>query len=363
MRTFIRPLAAHAVSAGLLSLLIVSGARGADWTDTQGKTFKADAIEALGPFAVFAEKPTVGRCLPVQALPLSELARFSVAAKNHAPRTGDWAQAKSALTAELRGHLEKMEQQKLVPCKVDGRPEPLVLVVLFLNKDAGDTWKLLWGSMEPIGKLAQLPPGLVECVAYGVNYLPQEWASAVKDANAPWSLVRIDDEPALKTLGEFVPRKGYRAVAFSRDGVPLFGAFDPDEDAVKEFWKKVASFVALLEPGNPFAWRPMAYYRTAEQIAAHPTGRVEPELIGYAIRPGSLARHNLRTFDASLKVSPDGVVSAVTDIKSKTAIPSKLHEAVVAALKKAVLVPALENGQPVESEFVYRFRDENPTTR
>ncbi|MBI2513299.1 MAG: hypothetical protein HYV96_15080 [Opitutae bacterium] len=361
MRKFFRASVIGALSAAALILLPANLAHGEEWTDTQGKTFKGTAVEALGPFAVFAEQPTVGRCLPVQALPLAELARFSVAAKNHPPRADDWAEAKSALTAELRGHLEKMQQQKLVPFAVDGRPEPAVVVMVFLNKDAGDTWKLLWGSMEPIGKLAQLPPGFVECIAYGKNYSPSEWLSAIKDAGAPWSLVRIDDEPALTTLGEFVPRKGYRAVAFNRDGVPLFGAFDPDEDAVKEFWKKVAGFVAMLEPANPFSWRSRAYLRTAEKIAAHPGGRVEPELIGHAIRPGSLARTNIRAFDATLKVSVDGIVSEVAGLTSEANISPKLHEAIVTTLKKAVFVPALENGRPVASEFVYRFRDEKPT--
>lgn len=358
MTAFIRSFATRALSAGVLAFLTVSSARGAEWTDIQGKTFKGDAVEALGPFAVFSEAPTVGRCLPVQALPVEELARFTAAAKTRAPRATDWAHATSALTAELRGHLEKVEQQKLVPCVVDGRPEPTLVVVLFLNNEAGDTWKLLWGSMEPIGKLAQAAPGLVACVGYGVNYRTQGWLETVKDAGAPWSLVKLDDQPALKKLEDFVPRQGYRAVAFNRDGVPLFGTIDPDEDAVKEFWKKVAAFVALLDPTNPFSWRPRAYLRTAEQIAAHPTGHVDAELIGYAIRPGSLARQNIRAFDATLKVADDGAVSEVTDLKSETAVPPKLHEAIVAALKKAVLVPALENGQPVESEFVYRFRDE-----
>jgi len=173
--------------------------------------------------------------------------------------------------------------------------------------------------------------------------------------------VKLNDQPLLKTLNQFVPLKGYRAVAFNRDGVPLFGAFDPDEDAVKEFWKKVAGFVTLLEPANPLSWRPRAYLRTAEQIAAHPAGRVEPELVGYAIRPGSLARQNIRSFDATLKISADGVVSEATDLKSETPIPPKLQDAIVTTLRKAVFVPAFEAGQPVASEYVYRFREESET--
>lgn len=361
MKNLIRALSPGALVACLLCSLLPGRAQAAEWTDAQGKTFKAEAVEVLGPFVIFSERATVGRCLPVQALPLPELARFTTAVKSRAPRAADWAHATGALTAELRGHLEKVEQQKLVPCVVDGRPEPAVVIVLFFNKEAGDTWKLFWGSMEPMGKLAKLEPGLVECVGYGVNYRPNGWLDTVKDAAAPWSLVKLDDRPVLKTLAQFVPRDGYYAVAFNRDGVPLFGALDPDEDTVKEFWKKVGGFVAMLEPTNPFSWRPQAYLRTAEQIAAHPSGRIEPELIGHAIRPGSLARQNIRAFDATLKVSAEGTVSEVLDLKSETAIPPKLHEAIVTTLKKAVLVPALENGTPVGSEFVYRFRDGNPT--
>jgi hypothetical protein len=173
--------------------------------------------------------------------------------------------------------------------------------------------------------------------------------------------VKLNDQPLIKTLDLFVPRSGYRAVAFSRDGVPLFGTINPDEDAVQEFWKKVGGFVAMLEPANPFSWRPRAYLLTAEKITAQPTGHVEPELIGYAIRPGSLVRQNIRAFDAALKVSADGVVSAVTDLKSATPIAPKLHDAIVTTLMKAVFVPALENGRPVESEFTYRFRESGPT--
>jgi hypothetical protein len=278
----------RALTLGLFaSLLVANSLRAEEWTDVQGKAFKADAVEALGPFALFSVSSTEGRCLPMQALPLADLARFSVAVKKHPPRAKDWAHATSPLTAQLRGHLEKVEQQKLVPWAVDDRPEPLIVVVLFLNKDAGDTWKLLWGSMEPIGKLANGLPGVVECIGYGVNYGPDGWRDAVKDAGAPWSLVKLADQPTVKVLDDFVPRSGYRAVAFNRDGVPLFGAIDPDEQAVKEFWSKVASFAALLDLGNPFSWRPLAYYQTAEKIAAHPAEQMAPELVGYAIRPGS----------------------------------------------------------------------------
>lgn len=362
MRNPIRAFSGSALAACVLCCLVLNGARAAEWTDSHGKTFKADAIETLGPFAIFSEKPTVGRCLPVQALPLTELARFTTTVKNSAPHAADWAQATGALTAELRGHLEKVAQQKLVPFSVDGRPEPAVVVVLFLNKDAGDTWKLFWGSMESMGKLGRLPPGLVECVGYGVNHGRTTWFDQVKDAPAPWSLVKLDDQPLLKTLDIFVPRSGYRAVAFNRDGVPLFGTIDPDEAAVQEFWKKVGGFVAMLEPANPFSWRPRAYLRTAQKIAAHPAGRVDAELIGYAIRPGSLARQKIHAFDATLRISAEGVVSAVTDLRSETPLPPKRHEAIVTTLKKAVFVPALENGQPVESEFAYRFRDEAAAT-
>jgi hypothetical protein len=310
---------------------------------------------------VFSEQPTVGRCLPVQALPLQDLARFSEAVKNHPPRATDWAHATSTLTAELRGHLEKVEQKKLVPYSVEGRPEPSVVVVLFFNKESGDTWKLFWGSMEPIGKLGKLPPGFVECVGYGNNYGPIGWLDLVKDTFVPWSLVKLNDQPLLKKLDEFVPRKGYRAIAFNRDGVPLFGAFDPDENGVKEFWQQVINFAVLLDPTNPFTWQPLAYYRTAEQMAAHPTGHVDAELVGHPIRPGSLDRYNLHAFEVTLKVTAEGVVSGVSDLKSETAIAPKLHEALVSTLKKAVVVPALENGKPVESDFVYRFRDGSPT--
>lgn len=358
MRNLIRSSTAGALTVGLLSLLLATSGRAEEWTDAQGKTFKADAVEALGPFAIFSEKPTVGRCLPVQALPLAELARFSAAVKSRPAHATDWANATGALTTDLRGRLEKVEQQKLVACVVDARPEPAVVVVLFLNKEAGDTWKLFWGSMESMGKLARLEPGFVECVGYGVNYGPTGWLDLVKGSSAPWSLVKLDAQPLLKTLAPFVPRSGYRVVAFNRDGVPLFGTINPDEDAVQEFWKKVGGFVAMLEPANPFSWRPRAYLRTAEKIAAHPQGRVEPELIGYAIRPGSLARQNVRAFDATLQVSAEGVVSEVAAIKTEASIPPKLREAIITTLKKAVLVPALENGKPVASEFVYRFRDD-----
>jgi hypothetical protein len=87
----------HVFAGSLLSTLVLgfalSRAQGAVWTDANGKTFKGEAIEALGPFAVFSEQPTVGRCLPVQALPLQDLARFSEAVKNHPPRATDWAHA------------------------------------------------------------------------------------------------------------------------------------------------------------------------------------------------------------------------------------------------------------------------------
>jgi hypothetical protein len=355
---FRRVAVAGPLTAVVLGLLAVGSARAEEWTDVQGKSFDGTAVEALGPFALFTIKPTVGRWVPMQALPLPELARFSRAVKDHPARAKDWAEAKSTVTSELRDHLLKFDTQKLVPLSVAGRQEPAVIVVLFLNHASGDNWKVIWPSMDSMGALAKQTPRMVEFVVYGTGYTSSEWFSALKDASyAPWLLVDPEATDKLPSLQSYAPRDGYGMIALSRDGVPLFGAKNPDEDGVKEIWKKVTEFAALLDPAQPYAWKPLAYYRTAEHIAAHPTGRVEPEIVGSPIRAGALARHNVHAFTATLKVGADGGVTDVTDIKSETPIAPKVNDAIVKALKLAVVVPAIENGTPVASDYTYHYTE------
>jgi hypothetical protein len=67
----------------------------------------------------------------------------------------------------------------------------------------------------------------------------------------------------------------------------------------------------------------------------------------------------VHALEATLKISADGVVSDVTDLKSETPLPPKLHDALITTLKKAVFVPAIDHGKPVASEYGYHFRDED----
>lgn len=327
------------------------------WTDVNGQTFELRAVEAMGPFILFSSKPTLGRWLPAQALPLPELTRFSRAVDDHPPRSTDWASAAGALTSELRGHLQALEKQKLVPYAVDRQPEPAVIVTLYMNRHHRDTWRIMWPSMEPLADLSKRHPDILKCVLFGSNYTHREWIREIRDVPTQCLFVSANDPAQLPTLRRFIPETGYGIMVLSRDGVPLFSESNPDEDAVKALWRRISEFVGLLDERNPHAWWALAYYRTAEKLGEHPQGRVEPELIGTPIVHDSLKKLKVESIDATLRVAPDGTVAEVTDVTSDRPLAPKIEEAIAAALKMAVLVPALEDGKPVEGHYVYRFRE------
>ncbi len=348
------------LAAGLLSAAVVgfapsASAKNEEWQDIHGNTFSGTAVEALGPFAVFSVSNTVGRRLPMQALPLSQLVRFYQAVKDHPPRADNWEQAKSALTSELRGHLQKLEGKKLVSYSVAGHPEPELIVVFFVNQQAGDSWKILGPSWAPYSEIQKVYPGMMEALTFGMGYSRWEYEKMAADQNAPWLAADLEDEGALDMLQDYIPGNGYSIVAMTRDGVPLFSAVNPSQNETKKFWGVVGEFLSLLSPENPYSWKPVAWYRTAEQIAEHPTGRVGPELVGNPIRGDVLKRYKIYSFDAELGVKADGTVSDV-DLKKTASIPPKIGEAIQAALKMAVFVPAVDNGKPADGTFAYHFR-------
>ncbi|OIQ97107.1 hypothetical protein GALL_209320 [mine drainage metagenome] len=349
-------LAAGVLSAAVLGLVPSASAKNDEWKDIQGNSFKGTAVEAVGPFAIFSVSDTVGRRLPMQALPLPDLTRFYEDVKDHPVRAETWAQAKSPLTQELIGHLKFVENKKTEPFDFKTRPEPELVVVFFVSNGLGDSWKLLGDSIAPYNKLQQMAPGYVEGVMYGLRESRWQHYGMATSQGVPWLVTDLDDQPGLDIVNNFVPGDGaYSMVVLTRDGVPVFGAVNPNDDQIKKLWTEIEEFVMLQNPANPYSWRPLAYYRTAEQIANHPTGGVAAELVGNPIRDEVLRRLKIYSFDADMTVTAYGAVSDV-DLKENPSISPKIAEAIVAALKMAVFVPAVKNGKAVESSFAYHFR-------
>jgi hypothetical protein len=114
-----------AFSFALAVSAIAAGPKLEEWTDTQGNKFKGEASEALGPLAVFRTGQLTGRKLAFRFLTPPDCVRFYQATQNKPARAADWADAKSEVSADLRGHVTQLQGDKLVEFDVKGRPEPL----------------------------------------------------------------------------------------------------------------------------------------------------------------------------------------------------------------------------------------------
>ncbi|PTY03712.1 hypothetical protein DB347_20995 [Opitutaceae bacterium EW11] len=338
-------LAASSLSATSLKL--------EDWTDTQGGKFRGDPAEVLGPLALFRTSQTTGRHLAFHFLSAEDCVRFYERAKEAPARADDWSQAKSSVSAELKGRVSRLVDGKLVSAELKGR-EPEFYVVFYASSGAGDSWGMLGNAGEPYKKLKSVVPEEFEAVFFGIRHDVIAQTNMAKTMNVPWLVCDLRDEDLITSLSRFVPNEGFSMVIVTRTGVPLLAAAQPDANKVKEMFAGLAGFLDALRPENPQTWQDRQHYLKAVQAVSHPQGYTGPVLVGNPLRADGLVQRKVFRFNASIKVAADGSVTEVT-MQPDELLPEKMSAPIAGALKKAMFVPAVQDGKYVDSEYTYHF--------
>lgn len=337
-----------------LSSALLCSAKIEEWKDLQGNAFKAEPAEELGPFALFRTQTGAGRRLPWRALSPADCVRFGEQAGNKPAPATRWMEATGHLTGRLRGYLRNYEGVSLISADLNAQPEPGVLIVFIVENSASRSWEMLAKSIEPYQVLLKRHPNQVAAVQFGVNHGEQEHNEMALRANVPWMLVDYAEQRRIPALFRLSPGRGeYALFMLSRDGVPIFGASNPDEAAVRQFFVDADALLGLLRPGNPLGWPDRAHFVGALHAARHMQDKAGPILVGDPLVPQKLKERGILRVAATIEVGADGKATAVT-LKDDGSIPADLVPALTKPLQRSsVFAPAVDHGQPVAGTYDY----------
>ncbi len=342
-----------------LSSALLSPAKIEDWTDPQGKVFKAEPAEALGPFALFRTPTGGGRRLPWRALSHADCARFDAQAGTKPEPAARWDNAHGELTGRLRGQLRQFVGSNQVNADLAGRAEPEFLILFFVDAAQGSSWDMLSRSIAPFNALQERHPQIAG-VQFGVHHQggPDLYNSLALRANLPWMLISYSEQPRLTTLTRLAPGRGECALyLLTRDGVPITAITNPDEAAINQFFIDIEAFLGLLLPTNPHSWADRAHYLAGLQLARHQQDRADPVLVGNPLVARTLKNlheRGIARVEATIEVGADGKATAVA-LKEDPALSAKLTSDLSKALQQfSVFAPAVDKGQFVAGTYRYQ---------
>ena len=273
-----------AVSGGLIT---PAAAKSEEWHDAQGNTFRGEPAEVLGPLALFRVSRTAGRMVPWHLLTPAECVRFYEAVRALPPRADDWAQAKGEVTQDLRGNVQRVQGDRLVPADLKGRPEPECYILLFASNGTSRSWEMMGDAGPYYGKLQQAYPGLTEALFFGLRHSRTEHANMAISMRMSWLVADLVEEEHMSTVARLAPAD-FGMVIVNRDGVPLFSSGAENATAVKQTMEKLSGLLELLQPANPLTWNDRACYLRAIQPVVYANGTSPPLLVGDPINAAAL---------------------------------------------------------------------------
>ncbi len=346
--------AASATTTGILTP--AAAAKTEAWTDTQGDRFRADAVEVLGPLALFRTGARAGRLVPLHLLSAEDCVRFYERTHDKPPRAADWSQAGGVLSRELFSNVSKVQGRQLAHANLEGQPEPAFFILFFGSHSVGKSWEMMGGpAQELYAAIRRDYPGMVEAVFWALRDQPYEQTDMAVGMNMPWLVVNSGARFSVGTLLDLAPTEDYSMMVVSRDGVPFLSSPADSEAAVRKTYAELTRLLALMQPDNPQSWTDRAGYLQAVQPVAFATGRAGPILVGDPLKADALRQAGVQRFDAAIQVAADGRVRRVSFIKPEKDLKPETAQAIGRALLKSVFVAAVDNGRFVDGVFEYHF--------
>lgn len=338
-----------------LSSALLCPAKIEEWKDLLGNAFKAEPVEALGPFALFRTPTGGGRRLPWRALSAANCVRFEAQVGNKPAPAARWADAEGLMTGRLRGHLYHFEGATQITTNLETRPEPQLLVLFFVDAAQGSSWDMLTRATAPYNALQQKNPGQAAGVQFGKHQGGRDlYNGLISQAKLPWLFIDYEEQSRIVPLTRLAPGRGDCALfALSRDGVPILALQNPDETAINQFFADVDALLGLMRPGNPKGWADRAHYLSALHASRHQHDQAGPILVGDPLVPRRLKEAGIFRVEAKIEVGADGKVTGVT-VKEDGSIPANVIPDLAKPLQRSsVFVPAVDRGQFVSSTYNY----------
>ena len=270
-------------------------------------------------------------------------------------RATNWAQATSAISAEIYGRLMHSKGNELEADNENGRLEPEFYMVFFTANDRNQSWNMLSNSTPALyAKLKKDYPDWVEGFVFGVGEVLQDQYDIAVNTKGDWLFTNFETEVQMRTLKQMIPTNLYGILFVTRDGVPLFGPQANTEEQIKDIFAKVNGLLQHIAPTDPRGWVAEAHYLKAVQPVAYAHGHADPTLIGNPLSAATLKQMKIRKVDATFEVAADGKITSV--VVDPATVPEKLVPMFTTGFqKKCLFVPAVDNGTFVAGTYHYHI--------
>lgn len=324
------------------------------WHDIQGNTFEAEAVQAIGPIAVFRNEQRWARLVPFLALSPEECAKFYDRTKDFPAPAAQWENAKNDHSREIYRYTMQLRADQLDPSWLKGRPEPAFTIVIYGSANESKSWDSIDLILPLYRTLKDAHGDAVEAVFFGLNHKAGDQTDMAWRKSMPWLIADYGRQGEMDTIRRFVPKTRAGLLVLSHIGLPFFAADISNLDRLTAPLVELAALLDLARPENPKGWKGRAHYLRAIQPVIHAKSRSDAVLVGNPLQPAGLRQRDVFRVEATLTVSADGQVTSV-DVKPDAAnLPEPMRAPIATALQRSsIFVPAVENGQFVESTYRY----------
>ncbi len=338
-----------------LALPVSVSAKTSSWKDSSGASFRGEPIEILGPYVLFRSGGNYGRRVPLHVFSAEECRRIQAEISARPPRAASFAQAKGEATSELVGKVRRLQGKELVPADLAAIPEPELLLVLCGSHNDGESWPMISNMQALYWRVRRVFPGLMETVFVGTRHNASEHTSIAIQSYMTGLVTDFAQQRSMPILTGFIPSEDgvyTNMVLASRDGVPLVAARALDVTAMREFSDKVCELLWQINPANPTGWADRLYYANATRPAEYAKTQAQPLLVGNPLRAEGLHQYGVKRIAARLAVAADGKVTPVL-LSGPDDVPADLAAPLTAALRQAVVSPAIDHGVAVAGNLEY----------
>lgn len=325
----------------------------AEWTDTQGVTFKGEPVEIFGPFALFRTANNRGRRVLLRMLTPADQLRFATSiASTERRRAASSGWSNGAIADDLEQGVLRLTDGKLTPAPLHERPAPEVLVVFYCSGD-GESWFMYQNFLPSYLRLRAVYGDRFEVLLFGVRTDANAYQQFATAAWAPWLVAEFRAQPHMATIAAQAPTDGIRAVAFSRNGVPVAASPVGTLTEIRRFIDEITDLLYLHDPANPRCWPDRLKYYDTVRPALHADDSTPPLLIGSPLRNDYLRRKGVTSVAAQIEVGVNGRPTAVT-IAPDANLPETLRATLADGLRRgAVFSPAIDSGKPVAGTYEF----------
>lgn len=339
--------------AACLALPISAPAKSSSWKDASGASFRGEPVGLLGPYVLFRSSGNFGRRVPMHVFSVEDCRRIQAELAQRPARAASFAQATGDATSELVGKVVRVQSRlATAPADLAAIPEPELLLVLAGSHNDGESWTMVGNMQALYWRMQRVYPGLVEAVFLGTRHNAVEHTDIALGSYMPWLVTDFAAQRSMRILAGFIPPEGTNMVLTSRDGVPLAAAQATDVATMRNFSDQVSELLWQINPVNPAGWADRLYYANATRPAEFAQGEAPPLLIGNPLRAEGLRQYGVKRVAARLLVGADGKVTP-TLLSGPGDVPAGLAEPLTAALRQAVVSPAIAKGRAVEGHLDY----------